>query len=38
MYSGCPHMREGQKRINVYLPDNLYSRVLNSEIHDYGNY
>jgi hypothetical protein len=24
-------MREGQKRINVYLPENLYSRVLKSE-------
>ena len=24
-------MREGQKRINVYIPDNLYSTVLNSE-------
>ncbi|MDP4226879.1 MAG: hypothetical protein Q8910_10920 [Bacteroidota bacterium] len=24
-------MREGQRRINVYIPDDLYSRVLNSE-------
>jgi len=24
-------MREGQKRVNVYIPDDLYSRVLNSE-------
>jgi predicted RNase H-like nuclease (RuvC/YqgF family) len=24
-------MREGQKRINVYIPEDLYSRVLNSE-------
>lgn len=33
-YSNCTHMREGQKRINVYLPDNLYSSVLNSEYKD----
>lgn len=31
MYSDCTHMREGQKRINIYLPEDLYSRVLNSE-------
>ena len=24
-------MREGQKRVNVYIPDDLYSLVLNSE-------
>ena len=24
-------MREGQKRVNVYIPDDLYSRILNSE-------
>lgn len=24
-------MREGQKRVNVYIPDDLYSRVLTSE-------
>lgn len=27
-------MREGQKRINVYLPESLYSSVLNSEYKD----
>jgi len=34
VYSNCTHMREGQKRINVYLPEDLYARVLRSEYKD----